>query len=124
MSLRSAQYFDASWRTKQRVLMVRLFISRNNVLSKHVDLNAVHVVTDDVRNVMSDVSGFVVMRFVVVRFVVVAVDVGVVVGVVVAGVLRVVPFVVGVMLHVVHVAEVAQHSGCLVFHSRFRKRFR
>ena len=87
------------------------------------DLNAVHVVTDDVRNVMSvmsDVSGFMVVRFVVVRFVVVAVDM----GVVVAGVLRVVPFVVGVMLHVVHVAEVAQHSGCvvLVFHSRLRIR--
>jgi hypothetical protein len=42
----------------------------------------------------------------------------------VAGVLRGVPFVVGVMLQVVHVAEVAQHSGCvvLVFHSRLRIR--
>ena len=85
------------------------------------DLNAVHVVTDDVRNVMmSDVSGFMVMRFVVVRFVVVAVDVGVVVGVVL-------PRVVQFMLH--HGFEAGEGKGTsrtnndvVVFHSRLRIR--
>jgi len=84
------------------------------------DLNAVHVVTDDVRNVMmSDVSGFMVMRFVVVRFVVVAVDVGVVVAVVL-------PRVVQFMLH--HGFEAGEGgkpsrtNDVVVFHSRLRIR--